>query len=57
MKEYLRNIKLKRWQKVALVIVPIVVWDVFYFVVKTLYKGCTFIDEKGSEILSKFVDG
>ena len=57
MKEYLRNIKWKRWQKVALVIVPVVVWDVFYFVVKTLYEGCTVIDKKGSEFLANFVDG
>lgn len=56
MKKYFENIDWKRWGKIALVILPVLIWDVFYFLVKLLYKMSNFIDKKGEVFFKKFME-
>lgn len=55
MKKYLQNINWRRVGKIALVAIPVLVWDVVYFVVTKLYEGCTYIDAKGEKFLDNFM--
>jgi len=46
----------RRGFKVALLVVPVVLWDVFFYVVKKLYEVCSWLDEKGGKFLQDFVE-
>lgn len=47
---------MKRGLKVAFIFPIIVVWDILFFVVSRLYKGMSFVDDKGGEIIEKFLE-
>ena len=39
---------------VMILLLPFVLlWDIFYAVIKAVYKGCTFVDQKGEVVLNK----
>jgi hypothetical protein len=53
----MRSLQLKQWMKVALVFLPVVLWDIFYFLLKELYNICEDVDEIGGQKLDKFING
>ena len=55
MRKYLENINWRRVGKIALVALPVLVWDVVYFLVTKLYELCTVIDKEGEKILDNFM--
>lgn len=55
MRKYLENINWRRVGKIALVALPVLVWDVAYFLVTKLYELCTLIDKEGEKILDNFM--
>lgn len=52
----LKRTKYRRGLKVALVIVPVIVWDAFYFIVKKIYALCSWLDKRGGEYIQNFVE-
>ena len=56
MKKYLDNIDWRRIGKIVLVAIPVLVWDVSYFLITKLYEVCTFIDKKGEKFLDGFME-
>lgn len=56
-KNNMRSLQLKQWMKVALVFLPVVLWDIFYFLLKELYNICEDVDEIGGQKLDKFING
>ena len=55
MKKYLGNINWRRVGRIVLVALPVIIWDVTYFLVTKLYEGCTVVDKVGAEFLDKFI--
>lgn len=55
MRKYLENINWRRLGKIALVALPVLVWDVTYYLVTKLYELCTSIDKEGEKILDNFM--
>lgn len=55
MRKYLENINWRRVGKIALVALPVLVWDVTYYLVTKLYELCTVIDKEGEKILDNFM--
>jgi hypothetical protein len=55
MRKYLDNIDWKKIGKIALVAIPVLVWDVTYFLVSKTYDICTIIDRKGDKLLEMFM--
>lgn len=55
MRKYLENINWRRVGKIALVALPVLVWDVTYYLVTKLYELCTAIDKEGEKILDNFM--
>jgi hypothetical protein len=55
MRKYLENINWRRVGKIALVALPVLVWDVVFFLVTKLYELCTVIDKEGEKILDNFM--
>ena len=47
--------KYKYWGKVALVIVPVVLWTAWYYAIKYIAKGTEFIQNYGDEWLEEFM--
>lgn len=56
MRKYLDNIDWRKVGKITLVAVPVLVWDVFYFLITKLYEVCTVIDKTGEKILDGFME-
>lgn len=56
-KNNMRSLQSKQWMKVALVFLPVVLWDAFYFLLKELYNICADVDEIGGRKLDKFING
>lgn len=52
----LRDLNYRHGLKILLVIVPVLLWDVFFWVIKTVYNMCVTIDEKGGQALQKFLE-
>ena len=46
-----------RWTKVVLLSPIVVVWDALYFVISKVYKGATWIDQKGGNVIDNFIEG
>jgi hypothetical protein len=46
----------KRNLKAVVLFIPIVIWDVFYWSVKMLYKGCTWIDVEGGKLIDEWIE-
>ena len=46
----------KRSLKVALVLAPLVVWEVFFFVMQKLMAVSVFVDDKIAQFLRDFVE-
>lgn len=55
MRKYLDNINWRRVGKIAFVAIPVLVWDVVYFLITKLYEVCTVIDKEGEKILDNFM--
>jgi hypothetical protein len=55
MRKYLENINWRRVGKITLVALPVLVWDVTYFLVTKLHEACTYIDAKGEKLLDNFM--
>jgi hypothetical protein len=45
----------KRYAKIGLIILPVLLWDAFYFVIKNIYNVATLVDEKGQEYIDNFL--
>jgi hypothetical protein len=41
--------------KVAILIVPIIIWEIFFSVISLFYQCCVWIDEKGGKIIENFM--
>jgi len=51
-----KNANYKRSLKVALVLAPLVVWEVFFFVMQKLMAVSVFVDDKIAQFLRDFVE-
>lgn len=47
---------MKRTVKVVLIAPIVVLWDISYFVVSKLYEVMTIVDQKGEEVIERFLD-
>lgn len=56
MRNLFQNIEWKQWGKIALVIIPVLIWDVFFLLVTNIHKLCVTIDKKGEVILNNFME-
>lgn len=56
MRKYLQNIDWRKVGKIALVSVPVLIWDVAYFLITKLYEFSTVIDKKGEKFLDSFME-
>lgn len=56
MYDAVRNANYKRGLKVALVLVPLVVWEVFFYVMQKLMAASVFLDDKIAQFLRDFVE-
>lgn len=56
MRKYLQNINWRKVGKIALVAVPVLIWDLTYFLVTKLYEVSTIIDKKGEKFLDGFME-
>ena len=54
-KEFISKIDWVYIGKIALVIVPVLIWEVFYNSIKYIAKACDKIDEVGGEFLTNFM--
>lgn len=45
----------KRVGKIALVIIPVLVWEIWYFSIRNLHNGSAWINDKGDKILQDFL--
>ena len=52
----LRDFNYRHGLKILLVIVPVIVWDVFFWAIKTVYNVCETIDEEGGRAIQKFLE-
>jgi len=56
MRKYLDNIDWRRIGKIVLVAIPVLIWDVAYFLITKLYEFSTVIDKKGEKFLDSFME-
>jgi len=56
MRNLFKNIEWKQWGKIALVIIPVLIWDVFFLLVTKIYNLCVTIDKKGEVVLNNFME-
>jgi len=56
MYDAVRNANYKRGLKVALVLAPLVVWEVFFYVMQKLMAASVFLDDKIAQFLRDFVE-
>lgn len=56
-RDFFENFNWKRAGKVALVIVPALLWQVWYTTIKYVNIANEKIDKAGEEFLSNFMDG
>lgn len=47
---------MKRYLKIALMCPIVLIWDVYFFLVKKLYEGSKVIDEAGGKLIENFID-
>ena len=52
----LSDIDYRRAFKLSLIVVPVLIWDVFYLVVEKFYDLCTYIDDVGGSYLENFME-
>lgn len=52
----LSDIDYRRAFKLSLLVVPVLIWDIFYLVVEKFYDLCTYIDDVGGSYLEKFME-
>ena len=52
----LSDIDYRRAFKLTLIVVPVLIWDIFYLVVEKFYDLCTYIDDVGGSYLEKFME-
>lgn len=57
LKEFFRDFDWKRAGKLALVIVPVLLWEVWHTTIKYIDKANRKIDRAGERLLCKFMDG
>ena len=43
--------------KVSIVIVPVVLWVIWYFCVTWIHRGTEWINDRGDDVLTNFLDG
>lgn len=43
--------------RIALILPITIVWDVFFYIMKHIYKLCVYIDREGGIMIDKFVNG
>lgn len=55
--EVFNTFEWKRVFKIAIVIFPVLAWDLFYFLLCKFKDFCDVIDERGGEFFEKFVSG
>jgi len=48
--------KLIRWIKIILLTPIVLIWDVIYFVIEKLYKGATWIDKNGGNLIEDIIE-
>lgn len=41
--------------RIAVVFIPALVWDIFYYLVTLLYTVCTVFDETGAKALDEWI--
>jgi len=49
----MNNIDWKRWGKVALVALPVVIWVAWYEIIKLIHAGNEWINDFGNECLEE----
>jgi hypothetical protein len=43
--------------RIGIVMIPAIIWDVFYYCITVIYQVCKVIDERGAEHLDNFIEG
>jgi len=56
MRKYLDKVNWRKVGKILLVAIPVLIWDVFYFLITKTYEVCTIIDKKGEKFLDGFME-
>lgn len=56
-REYMQDCDWRRFGRIALVFLPVIVWDVFYTLLCKLKSLCDYVDEEGGNIVDEFVNG
>lgn len=56
-KEFFEGWDWLRIGKVALVIVPVVLWEIWYFCIMWIHRGTEWINDRGDDVLNNFLDG
>ena len=54
--EFFQNIDWKRWGKVAIVIIPVLIWEVWYNTIKYINILNEKINTSGDKFLSNFMN-
>lgn len=52
----MNNIDWKRWGKVALVALPVIIWVAWYEIIKLLHAGSEWFNDFGDEWLENFLN-
>lgn len=56
MKNVFAKFRAKRTVKMALVFVPVLIWDLFFMVAEYAYLGLKWVDDEGGKILDDFME-
>lgn len=56
MYDAIKNANYKRGFKVALVLVPLVIWEAFFYAMQKLMAVSAFVDDKIAQFLRDFVE-
>lgn len=56
MKQAIYKWNFKRAFMIGLVIIPVLIWDIFYGLCTLVFNGLTYIDEEGGKILEDLVE-
>lgn len=56
MKKLYNDLNWRRIGKIALLAIPVLLWDATYFLITKIYEGCTYIDKKGEKFLDGFME-
>lgn len=51
----MRFINMKRRYKVIIIFLPVLIWDMYYYLLKHLYRLSTNIDNVGGDKIDKFL--